>query len=83
MNGRVPLFFRPREPRLVKSGTERRGNMARELFHPISRVKREVPLQTERFFWTVSDKSGWYRGLGSPLFGNRGRAFSFYIHEGE
>ena len=73
------MFFRQREPRLVESGAEGTGNMARELVHPIRRVEREVPIQTRQFNRTVSDKSGWYRGLGSPLFGYRGRAFSFYL----
>lgn len=73
------MFFRQREPRLVGSGAESTGNMARELVHPIRRVEREVPIQTRQFNRTVSDKSGWYRGLGSPLFGYRGRAFSFYL----
>ena len=62
---------------MVESGAESVGNMARELVHPIGRVKREVPIQTERFVWIVSDKSGWYRGLGSPLFINRGQGFFF------
>jgi len=77
MNGRVPSFFRQREPRLVESGAERAGNMAREPVHPIGRVKRAVPLQAKRFIWIVSDKSGWYRGHGSPLFGTGAGLFLF------
>ena len=81
MNERVRLFFRQREPRLVRSGAENSGNMAQELFCPIGRAERAVPLQTQRFIWTVSDKSGWYRGHGSPLSG-QGQGFFFYIRKG-
>lgn len=45
-----------REPRLVKSGAGKKGNMARESFHPIGRAEREVPIQTCDYTRIVSDK---------------------------
>ena len=50
MNGRVPLFLCSREPRLVESGAQSKGNMALELFRAIGSAEREVPIQTVRFF---------------------------------
>ena len=79
--GEYLCCIRQREPRLVKSGAERMGNMAQEHFHPIGRVERVVPIQASDSKWIVSEKSGWYRGLGSPLFG-QGQGFSFYFKGG-
>lgn len=51
-NGRVPARLSLREPRQLKSGAGRAGNMTRERFCPIGRAKRLAPISATKKYKT-------------------------------